>query len=413
MILKKRHITKGTILLGAVVLSNFFNFLFNALLGRWLTFEQFGLITLLITFYYISAVFTNALAATMNFSIGKLFAENKKEEAYIFFNQILRRGITVSLIFAGMWLLLIPQVMKFFSYSEPLLYVMFAPIIVLSTFVYIIVGFFQGKLQFERAGILMMSEPFMKVFSGVLIAALGLGAFAYFSIPISLALASTTGLYLIAKIFKTSELPSKLVSKFPRNFYLIALSSGVGSMVFFSVDIILVKHFFSAEVTGQYALISLIGKMMFFFSTLLNVLTLPAVVRVKDSRSLNKLFLLLFFGTAGLSTIAWISLGVFGAQLTPLLFGDKVLAITRFLPMYTLGIAFYSLSNVIASFHLARQEYIFSCLVILSGIIFGLLILLRHSSLSDITTNIPIVSSGLLLSLLLLHIYYQRRRIST
>ena len=57
----KKITANAGFLIGALLVSNLLNFVFNAFLGRMLSFEDFGLITLLSSFGYITAIFLNAL----------------------------------------------------------------------------------------------------------------------------------------------------------------------------------------------------------------------------------------------------------------------------------------------------------------------------------------------------------------
>lgn len=391
----------------ALMVTNVLNFLFNSILGRQLSFEEFGLVTLIITFYYLSGIFTTALAATLNFQTSDLYRLGKEDEALAFFKKTLQKSALIAIIISILWILSTPLLMSFFHISEAWVILAFAPVFILSTITYAVIGYLQGSLRFHWAGGVTVTEPLGKLLAGLIIIGLGIGYLAYISIPISLLISSLIGLAALRWIH-TDYKKSNTKQAFPRTFYITALTAGIGSTLFFSIDILLIKHFFSAEVTGQYALLSLIGKMMFFFTTLLNIFTLPLAVRMKTKQDSQKLFIMLLGATAALGFGGWIVLRLGGSYIIPFLFGEKARAILSLVPQYTFAIVLFALSGIIVSFHLARREYLFAIAPAIAAILFCLLIVMRHGSLVEVTTNILITCSTLFIGLLGSHLYYHK-----
>jgi len=404
--MQKKQILNGGALLGAVLGANFLNFLFNALLGRWLSFENFGLISLVVTFYYVTSIFTNALSSTLNFSTSKLIGNGQSENATLIFTQIFKKSVIVSLAVILFWVVSIPLLMRFFQVSSPFPFLAFAPIILFSTIEYNITGFLQGRLKFFSTGLILITEPIIKILAGVFFAVSGFGAITYLSLPISVSIAAFTGLFIL---LASTQLPNKKITihfDFPKKFFLNVMTVGIGSTIFFSIDLLLVRHFLPPMIAGQYALISVIGKMMFFFSTIFNIFTLTTVARTSDPQKMNLIFIKLVGATTLLTFTGWFFLGEIGDLIVPILLGQKSVQILGLLPMYTFGIALYSVSNVIVSFHLAKQEYVFSYCPILAGVFFSLLTVVRHEHLLDVTTNVTLACFLLLTTVLCLHIKY-------
>jgi O-antigen/teichoic acid export membrane protein len=406
MLVQKHHIINGGFLLGSVVLSNFLNFLFNALLGRWLSFENFGLITLVVTFYYLSSIFTNTLASTINFQVSKFH----NTDIHGFFMKTMRKVLWIATIFCGVWILLTPILMNFFHLTSVLPLLSFAVIVMGSTFVYSANGYLQGKLKFAQAGALTITEPIVKLITGVMLAVLGFGAVAYFSLPLSLiATAALAAVFVLRQQSKGKVRHELEALKFPRHFFITSFAAGIGTAAFFSVDVLLVRHFFSPSFTGQYAIVSLIGKMMYFFCVLPNMFTIPIVARTQNVMKLRQLFFILLGATATLVAFGWVALGFLGHFLVPLLFGAKVLPILPLLPTYLFGIGLFALSSVMVSFHLAKQEFTFSYALIAATLFVSCLILVRHTTLSDITSDIAISSVSLAAVVATAHIASERR----
>lgn len=409
----RKHLAHGSVLLGAVVACNFLNFLFNALLGRWLSLENFSLVTLVITFYYLASIFINSLGSTINFSVSRAIGKGHVSQVWGFFQKMIRKTLLIALIVSGVWVALTPFLMHFFHVSSAWPFISLVPIIIFGVYSYQVIGYFQGMLQFIFAALILVSEAIIKLIVGSVITLLGWGQLAYLSLPISLLGAAGIAV-LCLSFFKKNEITKSGVTElttfsFPKAFFMTTLVMAVGSTLFFSVDLILVRHFFSPEISGQYALLSLMGKMIYFFSTVLNIFTLPMVARAQSEKKLSQLFWLLMGGTVLLAIFSWLCLGLFGDVVAPLLFGSKVLAVVGLLPWYALAIGSYAVAAVITSYHIVRQQYVFSYCAIGAIFLFITLIFVRHSSLGEIVSNIAITCFLLLTSLIILHFLYDKR----
>ncbi|MDP3685547.1 MAG: glycosyltransferase, partial [bacterium] len=89
----------GSVLVGAMLLANVSNFLFNAFLGRVLGFEDFGLVTLVNALWYIAALFFGALAVTVNHRSAYLATSVNAEASAAFWRSASRKatGVAVGL----------------------------------------------------------------------------------------------------------------------------------------------------------------------------------------------------------------------------------------------------------------------------------------------------------------------------
>ncbi len=412
MKIHSKHVLSGSFLVSAVIGSNFLNFLFNALLGRWLSFENFGLITLIITFYYVSSIFTNALSGTINFSVSTMEGNNEQDRAEVFYPMVVKKSLMAALIGSGLWAICIPLLMTFFHSGSPWPFLAFIPILIGSVYAYATIGYFQGSLRFGSAGAVMIAEPIVKLIAGIALTLVGLGVLAYLSLPLSLVGAAAIGFILIQKTNTRSKSVSSKSFAFPWHFFLTSLAAGIGSTVFFSLDIFLVRHYFSSTLSGQYALVSLIGKMVYFFAVLPNIFTLPIVARTRDESEIMRLFLIVLGSTIALCVVAWVGLVGLGWLFVPLLFGAKANAILTLLPQYVLGISLYSIASVIIGFQVVKKRYIFGYISLLTGIIFAILMMMGHSSLSVVISNLVLTCLLLLSGVIVLYLFYPRRAVS-
>jgi O-antigen/teichoic acid export membrane protein len=66
---------------------------------------------------------------------------------------------------------------------------------------------------------------------------------------------------------------------------MVLTSSTAAAAVFLNVDVLLVKHYLSPESAGSYSLLSLVGKMVFFFGSLLSSFITSMVSRHEGAQT--------------------------------------------------------------------------------------------------------------------------------
>jgi len=131
----KKTLTSGSFLLAAMLVGNFLNLLFNVYLGRTISFEDFGLITLINTFWYLLGIFASPLGSSLNHRTAFISAKYGRGAAVSFFNSTFKIVLKVSLILAGIWFLATPFLVTFFNLQNPLPLLLFT-LVVSSTLFY-------------------------------------------------------------------------------------------------------------------------------------------------------------------------------------------------------------------------------------------------------------------------------------
>jgi O-antigen/teichoic acid export membrane protein len=100
-----RIISDGGVLVFAMMLSNGLNFVYNAYLGRTLSFEEFGLVTLVNTFLFIASMFLGGFGSTINHRVAFLQSESGSHAASRFFLNTRKRALLVVALLTIIWIL--------------------------------------------------------------------------------------------------------------------------------------------------------------------------------------------------------------------------------------------------------------------------------------------------------------------
>lgn len=402
----KNSLTGGGVLVAALMATNFFNFLFNAILGRVLTLEQFSFFTLANTLWFLIIIFLNSMASTTNNRTAYLLAKRGEGVAEGFRSHIVKRGSVLSLILTLIWILLIPIFSLIFHTSNYFLYLFLAPTIFLGILTAINRGFFQGTFSFAKAAIIILTESVSKFVYALFFVFLGFQSNAYLAIPLSILTAFVVS-YIFVKHAKIKE-NINYDYVFPRKLLIATFFTTLSSAAFLSVDLLLARNFLSATESGAYSLLSLVGKMVYFFGGILNVFILTLASR---DTGLNKNSTINFYKIITVNiillSISFVLLGLSGGLFVPILFGEKSNVILPYLSQYIFGIGLFTLAAAFSTYHLAKQQFIFVYSGIFSVLLAVIGIIIWHSNIQSFISVI-IFSSFFYLALnLILHVFYK------
>lgn len=381
----KKYLSGGTVLLISIMLVNAINFMFNAYLGRVLTFEEFGLVTLVNTFLYITIVLFTALYMTVNHKVAYLSGKGAMHSGKPFLAQTNKQVLLVSLGISVLWLISIPFLDQFFQINDFLVPFFFTPIITLGALTATNKGFLQGIFNFKSVAVIIIAEAISKLLFAWLFVSAHLTTLVYVVIPLSVLFAFLLSLLMIGREKSTGKTSQDMVN-FPKKFFLAFIITGLSSTAFLTFDLLLAKHFLPPVEAGQYALLSLIGKMVYFFGTLPNALMVTFVSKDEGSNRDSRFsFYKLFAIAATFSILAFVVIALFGKILIPFLFGDKIMVILPYVTTYAAGIALFAMSLIIVSYHLAKRQYLFPVCAIFAAVLMSTGIMLFHANIEQIT----------------------------
>lgn len=397
----------------ALVLSNFINFLFNAFLGRVLSFEELSLVTLMNTLWFLAIVVVSAFSSTVNHRVAYLGGAKSYGKIHTFFRSSLFAAVGIALGVSGVWILLNSWMTQFFHVADFSTLLFFTPVFTFGVLTAGFRGLLQGLSHFGAVAVLFVAEALVKFVLAIIFVSSGHAELVYLAIPLSIVV--TAGLSFVAvRVLthrKLTKAKREIQESFPKSFFSATLIFNLSVTAFLSVDIFLVNHYLSPIEAGRYALLALIGKMIYFFGSLPNAFTITLVSRQEGLRlKTNTIFLLIYglvFFAVALGVLVF---GVFGAYAAPLLFGEKARTLIPWLLPYTIALGLFTLTGVLVSYHLAKRHYLFSVVSLaLSCILVGGLMKF-HNSINDIVGVVLTVSIVGWVAIQFLDIFYRELR---
>lgn len=397
-------ISGGRFYLFSLLFADILNFLFNAFLGRVLTFEEFGLVTFINTLWFLVSVFMSALATTVSRETAYIVARENSGAAVKFYKRTFKKTLIFTSIISVLWILLVPLTSEFFDISGWQTLLLFTPILMVTFLTAVNRGYLQGRLSYGPIGIFQSLASISKLGLAILLWSAHVNVLIYTAIIIS---EVVNFLFTMVYVwFKTRSHTQPSPHKFPIQFFNASVSAKMSSVSFLVLDIILAKHFLTPVIAGEYAILSLVGKMIFYFGSLFGAFIPSLISRQQGLKhDPNKTFYKIFGITSLLTLTMYLFVGLFGSVSVPFLFGDHARAVLAYLPYYGLAIVFFTLGNQIVTYRLSRKSYIFPITAFISAGLVVLGVIGFHKNISDIVAIVLSISFINFLSLLLLNTF--------
>ncbi len=396
-IIKKIH--GGGIFVAATFIAQVFNFLYNAYLGRALAFEDYALITIVINIWYFILLVLNALSFAITNRIAALSKEHNDESLGSYYRFFHTQTFQISLASAVLWIFITPVLKHFFHIQDWYALIMIAPLIVVGGLLNINRGYLQGRLYFIQLSTTLVFESLLRLVAAYVIIESGYPQWAYASIPISLIVS-----YYLSVLLTRPHVPDvKNVAtyQFPRALFTALLLIGLSTTVFLTIDILLVKHYFEDRIAGMYALLALVRKIIFFFSSLLT--TILFTYASKGEAKSHTLFNRILAATVALSGISFILFGIYGSFTTELMLGIKARTIVPYLLPYAAGMSLFAITNLFITYYIARgnKKVALISLFMAGGLVCA--IVTYHQNLFQIVYSLLAVSIGGAVGVLAVH----------
>ena len=353
-ILGREFYRDAFIMMIAMTLSNFFNYLYQLLMGRFLTPKEYGeLFSLLSLFYIFSVLFT-----TINTSITKFTAVYGVNKEYGKIKGILIKATkSFTLLGIGMYIVLVllsPIISSFLNIEDNMYVIALFASIPFGLILPAYQGILRGLQRFGALGISVSSWAFFKLLFGVLLVLLGYGVLGG---VLGVFLAHVGG-FLITLLFlkdlfgykHNHDIELKDIIKYSG----LAFLAIFAYTTMWNIDVILVKHYLSPLEAGNYSAISVLGKIALFAPGAVGMVVFPKAAE-RHEKGEKHLHILL----KGLVLVFLISGGVvllyalFPKFIITFIYGEKYLSVAPYLWRYGLAMMFLAMSGVVMNYALS------------------------------------------------------------
>jgi O-antigen/teichoic acid export membrane protein len=353
--LRARVLSGSVILLFSSGFVGAMNLLYNLGVAHWLGADSFGHASAVYTVLMLLSSVTLSFQLLCSKFVAKTDSIKEKVGIYRYFHRrswMFAIGISIVLAYSS------PVVSRYLNLpTRSYIYMLAA-----ATLFYIPLGvrrgLMQGMYDFGRLAFNFALEVVVKLGGAMLLMALGYG------VPgvIVAIVASVVVAYLFAMPHRTLTSDAQTVLPTAWGESIQASVFFIGQVIINNLDIVLVKHFFSATEAGVYATLALVGRVVYMLSWSVVSGMFPFSARAHSGEREGRAVL----GTALLLVIFISALFTFGIWIAPqslwhmlLGAGFPLLAgassYTSLLMLYALTTGIYSLSVVLMSYEIARK----------------------------------------------------------
>ena len=392
------------IFVGAMI-ANVLAFLLNLFLARNLSYLDYAVFASLLSVITLAAIPAGSINtivvkfATMHYA--------KKETAKLktlyltFFKAILSVSISIVLIF-----IIFSQAFLNYLHINNFLYVVIISLIIASFYLNALnTAFLQSFLKFGFISFLSALGAILRLIFGVILVLLGYKVFG----ALWAMFAMTLGVFLIAflpllKIFrvKASDTKINLNIKEILSYAVPVFIAALFLTSFTSMDVILVKHFFDPRIAGFYAGLSLIGKVIFYFTAPIPAVMFPLLVK---RHATGRNFINIFYLALILVLLPSVSITFFyfifpDFVIRLFLGGRDYLYVAGYLGLFGIYLTIFSMVNVCVNFFLSLGKTKIAYLVIMAALAQIILIYIFHENFYQIIGASIFTSLVLLITLL-------------
>jgi O-antigen/teichoic acid export membrane protein len=378
-------------------LANFIAYLYHVVIGRLLGPSSYGELSAILSILAIIYASFNFLGLV----IVKFVSASEKKELNGLFTWFAKKS-RYAAIGAFLILTLLSVQLGQFLHIETRTTFLVAPIVGLAVFSFVYRSFLQGLLKFKEVVIASNMDMLIRLIIGVILIKLG---FSVFGTVVGI-LTSTFTVYLLLrqflKDFRVREVgdieftKSEHVLKYA--IPTIIATIAVNSM--FSMDVVLVKHFFDAHDAGIYSSLSTLGKIIFYAVVPISTVMFPIISKRHASGAKYKKILLISIAmTFAIALAVNVVYKLFPGPAIGILFGSKFLEGRSILSRFGIFMMVFSLDSLLVNFLLSTEKVKVAYFVCAAATFQIIGIWLYHTSLISVISVSTVASALLLITL--------------
>ncbi|MEM2956103.1 MAG: oligosaccharide flippase family protein [Candidatus Pacearchaeota archaeon] len=375
--------------------TNFFYHFFSArLLGP----AEYSIVASLFSIIYMISIGSTTIQNVVTKFTAEFKAKNENNKIIFLFRKGMKKLSIYAIILLVLYVLASPLIANFLKISLiPVL--ILSPYILLSILIPFNRGILQGLQKFKSLGINMIIDGVVKLISALILIYLGLKANGAIAAPVigtAVAFAFTFPLLRFNNKISNVKISSKEIYKFT----IVSFTALFLITAIYNIDIFLVKHFFSAEIAGHYAALSLMGKIVFFGATAIGITMFPKISELTNKKRIECVFKKSFLFTFLITVIVVIIYFLFPKLLIKFVFGQEYLDIANLLGLFGIFMSLVSLSYIciLKKLAIGKKKFVW---ILLSAVIMEIILIsLFHNSLSKVIHILILINSILLILLL-------------
>jgi O-antigen/teichoic acid export membrane protein len=390
----------GSVAVGAL------NYVYYPVLGRMLAPAAFGEVQTLVSLFLQFGIFLSVLSLVTVNIVANADNDEQRNALVLEFEKL---ALVVSAVLLLVTLIFQSQLQAFLQFESSWPFVLLALALVMTVPFTLRGAFLRGKQRFGLASTANLAGAGAKLGASALLVAAGLGtAGAIGGIVLAQSLACALVVWWSLRLGLRSDtavrrrrLPDIRLLLPELKYALLVLVASLVVTVQYSIDIVVIKHYFDSHTAGLYAGIASAARIIFFLTASVALVLMPAV-RLRNSAAQNRSLLLksiLLFGVLALPALLLFM--AFPRFIIGTLMGTSYESMAGLLPRLSLAIFVVSIINLLVAYYLALRRYAIAAVTTLGALITYTLMVANHTSVAAVVNGL-LIGSTVMLGLLLL-----------
>lgn len=400
----------GAFLVAASMMANFGNFFYNIYLARTnvISLQEFGVISLIGSFLNLAQIPLSSYSRAIVHETAYYFGKTGIPAAF-FWRKLRNLSIFPSIVLSTLWIVASPFLSSFFHTKEMLPFLLLTPLWLVGIMDSVDSGFLSGSHKFFILGLMTIVEVFVKLAATILLVQLGAGDWFYLSIPISAVVSFAIGWFAAVRLAGTVKKTIRHAKiAISRRFFVSSLMTKLSAVIFLNLDVILAKHYLSPNDAGSYAILSLVGKIVYFLGVLFAQFLNPIVSKQEgEGKSSRSIFIFIMGLTLAFVFVSWVIFGVFGKWSLAFLLREKGQIIVPYLSLYTLAMGALALGSGVVSYYQSKERHSYAIINFGLSLLMIVGIIMYHSSIRDIALVVSFTGIISFLGTLFVYTFHQ------
>lgn len=371
----------SSILFALMMLANVVNYLFQIVTGRLLDVDSYGELNTMISIFTLIALPSTVLNLVVSKFVTEYDSQNKKDTAKGFLKYITRYIVIISVVIFSIGIFLSNSIAKFIKLHDKKLIVLLFFAAAVCTLTSIVLGGLQGIKKFTAYGLVNLIMPIIKILGSVMFIIIGFGLYGVFgSIALGYIVMFFVGIWILRKYFKNNKvIKSNCTSRDILRFGIGSFAVNSGICFFTNIDVVLVKHSFSAQEAGLYSSAAVLAKMVLYVTTAMTVALFPMVVENAKTNKARKILKKALLYGGGISIVTALGLIILRKPMILILYGEKYMQSIEYIIPLSVMIVALSFLSIIVNYRLALGKIKSLSLSIVIGIVLILILTMIYN----------------------------------
>ncbi len=386
----------------AINLYNFLNYTFHVVSSNLLDRAAYGILATVMSMVYIIAVPNDSIQTIISRYVTRFCVDHEKSRITALVKKTFKRFLLWSFVLFGLFLIISPLISSMLKINVGII-ILSGTLLLFVLLLPIPRGVLQGMKRFTGFSFSFVSEGLIKVLFAFLLISVGLGVYgSVIGLVCSIIFALVLSFFLIRDVIRVETKDDIKVSGIYSYSLPVIISIGAITLMY-SLDIILAKIFFDPQIVGDYAVISMLSKIIFFGTMPISRAVFPYMSEKHDLKKSQRSVLLKSFGLVFLGAGVVLLIYYLFPEFMISIFNKKYMGLSELLIYPAIAMAILSLSNIFVFYNLSNNNYQFNYFVILAVLLQIVLVSLMHGSMTSFVYALVISNTALFAFLLLNH----------